>query len=113
MSFLFPVNHRIRDSKDFERAFQSKAFSNKWFSIHLVDNKNDVARLGMVVSKKIIPKSVYRNYVKRVIRDVFRHNSSNLPPLDFIVRVRKTFGINSVLEARQALNELIQKIKPL
>ena len=61
------------------------------------------ARLGVVVSKRIMKKAVARNYCKRLARDVFRHEYARLPGLDFVVRpraqldaaVRRSPGLNS------------------
>lgn len=111
MSFVFSTSQRIKQSKDFEQAFRHKSLTNKWFSIHLLDSKNDFARLGMVVSKRTMPKSVYRNFAKRLIREIFRINSSNLPALDFVVRIRRNLTKNTAIEARAALLQLMLSAK--
>jgi len=113
VSFPFPPNHRVRQSKDFERAFRHKGLTNKWFTLHISESNSEFARLGMVVSKRIIPKSVCRNYAKRVIREVFRHNSSNFATLDFIVRIRRRMTKASSGEAREALSQLLAHSKTL
>jgi len=62
----------------------------------------------MVVSKRIMPKSVNRNFAKRLIRELFRLNSSKLPSLDFIVRIRRNLSRDVSIEAKVALLELMQ-----
>lgn len=111
MSFVFPTSQRINQSKDFELAFRHKSLSNKWFSIHLLDSKLEIARLGMVVSKRTMPKSVSRNFAKRLIREIFRLNSSNLPALDFVVRIRRNLTKSAAIEARAALLQLMLSAK--
>lgn len=111
MSFDFPSTQRIKQSKVFEQAFRQKGLTNKWFTIHLLNSNHELARLGMVVSKRIIPKSVNRNFAKRMIRDSFRLNSSKLPALDFIVRIRRKLTDDSVLEAKEALLQLMLNAK--
>lgn len=95
----------------FLQAFRHKGLTNKWFTIHLVDSKHELARLGMVVSKRTIPKSVSRNFAKRIIRELFRLNSSKLPAFDFIVRIRRNMTEDSVTEAKEALLQLILSAK--
>ncbi len=112
MSFAFRDCNRIKESKDFLQAFRHKGFTNKWFTINIVDSKHNVPRLGMVISKKVIAKSVSRNLAKRLIREIFRHHSEELPPLDFIVRIRRKLTIHYCLEAREALLELMLSAKP-
>ena len=111
MCFVFPANQHIRQSKEFEQAFRRKALINKWFSIHLLASGHEFARLGMVVSKRTMPKSVNRNFAKRLIREIFRHSSSTLPALDFVVRIRRNLTKNTAPEARAALLELMLSAK--
>lgn len=111
MSFAFPSSRRIRQSKVFVQAFRHKGLTNKWFTINLVDSKHEHARLGMVVSKRTISKSVSRNFAKRLIRELFRLNSSKLPPLDFIVRIRRNLTHDFAIEAKEALLQLMLSAK--
>lgn len=109
MPFSFPYCQKIRQRKEFERAFVNKPLTNKWFTIYLLDSKLEYPRLGMVVSKRTMPKSVSRNYAKRLIREIFRLNSSNLPAQDFIVRIRRSLSKETSFEAREALINLMQR----
>ena len=45
------------------------------------------ARLGMVVAKRLLPRAVDRNRVKRCVRETFRVQRLDLPPCDFVVRL--------------------------
>lgn len=113
MSFIFPSRHRIRQSKEFEQAFRHKGLTNKWFTIHLVKSNHEFARLGMVVSKRTMAKSVSRNYTKRLIREIFRLHASKFPALDFVVRVRRSLTKETSAEARAALLQLMLSAKTL
>ena len=107
MSFRFPSYQRIRLSREFELAFRHKGLINKWFSIHLLASSHDFPRLGMVVSKRTINKSVDRNLARRLIREIFRQNSSQLPAIDFVVRIRRNLNTKTTTEARLALTQLL------
>jgi ribonuclease P protein component len=111
LSFVFPASHRIRQSAEFEQAFRKKSLTNKWFSIYIIENKHEFARLGMVVSKRTMAKSVDRNYAKRFIREIFRFNSSSLPAIDFVVRIRRKLKKTDAIEARTALLQLMLNAK--
>lgn len=113
MTFEFSSSQRIRQSKEFEAAFRHKGINNKWFTIHLVDSKHNIPRLGMVVSKRIIAKSVNRNFAKRLIRESFRLNAAQLPARDFIVRIKRKLTDESVNEAKDALLQLMLSTKIL
>ena len=60
------------------------------------------SRLGLVVSKKNISKAVERNRVKRVIRESFRKNKSQIPNLDVVVLIRKGIDVlpNAVISSK-------------
>jgi ribonuclease P protein component len=45
-------------------------------------------RLGIIVGKRFVPHAVDRNRIKRLVRECFRHRRFELPPGDYVVRVR-------------------------
>jgi len=49
----------------------------------------DVARLGLIVSKKCEKRAVARNRIKRLIRESFRKNKSLIAGLDVVIIARK------------------------
>jgi ribonuclease P protein component len=107
----FPSRCRIKQRKDFEQALRSECLINKWFAVHLLKNVNNYARLGMVVSKRTMPKAVARNFAKRLIRECFRQNLSELPSHDFVVRIRRNLTHDTLHEARSALIALLLAAK--
>lgn len=52
-------------------------------------NQLSYARLGIVVSRKAIPKATARNQVKRIIRESFRQKQSLLGNRDIVMVVYK------------------------
>lgn len=46
------------------------------------------ARLGLVVSKRLFPRAVDRNRMRRRIREAFRQQAAGLPSLDLVVRTQ-------------------------
>ncbi len=45
------------------------------------------ARLGLVVTKKGNPLAVRRNRIKRQVREAFRLQRTQLPPVDIVIQV--------------------------
>jgi ribonuclease P protein component len=64
------------------------------------------ARLGVVVSKRIMKKAVARNSYKRLARDVFRHACASETGVDLVVRPRELYDEAATSEVRQELQDL-------
>lgn len=54
-------------------------------------NAMSIARLGLVVSKKKAKLAVQRNYMRRVLRELFRLNQQYLPSIDLVIQIQKAF----------------------
>lgn len=72
-------------------------------------NGADIARLGVVVSKRIMKKSVTRNSYKRLVRDVFRHACAHWSGIDFVVRPRVPVEAAESIPARVELGDLLRR----
>jgi ribonuclease P protein component len=62
-------------------------------------NGLNYARLGMIVPKKILATAVARNRVKRLIREAFRLNQSELAGLDVVARVKSKIESAKLFDA--------------
>ena len=107
-----PIERRIRDRQAFGRVMEASKLSNKWFIAYSCENSQDCSRLGMVVSKKMMPKAVTRNYVKRMIREAFRQNMLAITPLDIVIRPRRPINPKDTTEGRKALEDLLLALRP-
>lgn len=67
-------------------AFKCRVVSDQ-FQVYGKPNEAGVARLGIVVSKQVMPRAVDRNYCKRFVREVFRQEHEVLHGFDFVVRL--------------------------
>ena len=63
-----------------------------FFQVYARANASPVARLGVVVGKRAIAAAVKRNYCKRFVREVFRHEYAALGGVDLVVRLRIAVG---------------------
>lgn len=59
--------------------------------MHFAPTSVGYARIGIIVSRKIARCAVHRNYMKRVVRELFRQNHGQLESLDLIVSLRTRF----------------------
>lgn len=73
----FPKSSRLRNAREFERVFSmgSRSRDDCFVVIGAASpaQEGDAgARLGLAISKKVAPRAVDRNRLKRVIRETFR-----------------------------------------
>lgn len=75
-------------------------------------NDVGVARLGMIVAKKVLRRAVDRNRAKRVVRESFRRQS--LEAVDVVVRLTESRPVSLAQADRlfAALGEVIAKRPP-
>jgi ribonuclease P protein component len=58
------------------------------FLVRALPNAEKGPRLGLIVGKKVAPRSVDRNRVKRLVRITHRQIASELGNLDVVVQLR-------------------------
>ena len=80
--------HRLLREDGFDRVVQAENIADKHFKVFFTRNSRDNARLGIIASKKILPRATDRNRIKRVIREAFRQHSIKAQKLDMVVMVR-------------------------
>lgn len=90
-SFAFPKALRLLKSPDYQAVFANAPFRASHQHLLILSRANGLpqGRLGLVVGKKTIRLAVNRNYVKRHIRESFRHHQQQLHGLDVIVLARR------------------------
>ncbi len=72
-------------------------------------NDLNVARLGLIVSKKTAKLATQRNYMRRVMRELFRLNQHKLPTIDLVIQIQKAFEKTDFIEIKNEF-EFLMKI---
>jgi len=79
-------HQRIIKTDDFSSVFRLRpVHRTEHFVLYLRPNPIGQARLGVVVAKRLAPRAVTRNLIKRLAREVFR--KASLGGVDCIVRL--------------------------
>jgi len=82
---------RIVKTDEFSSVFRLRpAFRTDHFMLYVRPNNLANARLGVVVAKRLAPRAVTRNMIKRIARELFR--KAGLPATDCIIRLTKPVG---------------------
>src|SRR6266700_2764745 len=64
-----------------------RAIKRPGFSVLLKANVLGVPRLGLIVPKRVFPRAVDRNRVKRLLREWFRGHQTRLGSCDILIRL--------------------------
>ena len=83
--------------------------TGEMFRVYAKPNGAAAARFGIVVSKRVIPQAVARNYCKRLAREVFRAERDALAGVDLVVRPRSAVTPASSGAARAEIRELLRR----
>lgn len=110
---MLPKEKRISLEKDFKRAYQKGSFfATPLFHVNYLVNNLGFSRLGIVISKKIEPKSVKRNQIKRKFREASRQLYDLLPKgYDFVINVKKSALDADFSEIKQELEKFAKTVK--
>lgn len=81
-------HQRIIKTDDFSSVFRLRpVHRTEHFVLYLRPSSIGQARLGVVVAKRLAPRAVTRNLIKRLTREVFR--KAGLDGVDCIVRLNR------------------------
>jgi len=105
-----PRRYRLSRREGFSRLLHQKAHTNSWFAVHSEANLFGHARLGMTVSKRVVPASTQRNVAKRLIRECFRHSARYGVAKDVVIRLRKPLDKQDHSRARETLGEMLRTV---
>ena len=110
--FQFPVSHRLMQSREFDAVFRESELRVNNPSLLFLAKRNTRGfnRLGMVVSKKNVPRAVDRNRIKRQIREAFRLCRPNEDGLDVVVLSRPGAARDDVISMRELLRASFDKL---
>ncbi len=96
---------------DFSSVFNfRKRINTPYLAMHYQPNAHQRARLGLVVSKKIAKLAVSRNYMRRVLRELFRLKQHEICHVDLIIRVQKKYSNRDFKQIKQEFDMLIVKL---
>ncbi len=79
------------------------------FRVYAKPNGAVDARIGIVVSRRVIPQATARNYCKRLAREVFRTERETLAGVDLVVRVQAAVPRGLSGTARAEIRDLLQR----
>lgn len=102
--------YRIKKNAEFRIVYKrGRSFSNNLLVLYTYRNKKGVNRLGISISKRV-GKSVERNRIKRLIKEICRLNIENIKTgYDLVFIARNLSNGKSYAEIDNSIKNLIKK----
>ena len=111
VKFRLPKQAKLVKTDDFSSVFNlRKRIANKHLVMRYRPNDNNSPRLGLIVAKKTAKLAVKRNYMRRVVRELFRLNQHQLPAVDLVIQVQKVFEKSDFSTIKQEFDFLCKKL---
>lgn len=97
----------LKDYRDFKNVYNNgKSFANRYLIMYVLENNQELNRLGISVSKKV-GNSVVRHRITRLVRESYRlHENIFNSGLDIVVVARNSASEVNYAEIESALLHL-------
>lgn len=79
--------------------------------MHIMPNGLKNARVGLIVGKKLVRSAVERNYMKRVLRELYRREQGVLGGVDILIRPQKVFTRAHFAQIEEEFRQLMHKLR--
>jgi len=104
-----PRSARVRIGTDFDRVFSDgRRHADPLLGLHWL-RTDTPARLGLAVSRKVDPRAVGRNRIKRILRAEFRKLRLGLPNGDYVLVARPAARTCEADALRAAFSSLLRR----
>ena len=108
--FIFKKQERIRERKDYLKAFfKGEKIVDNCLVLFVLPTERKCTRLGISINKKV-GRSVRRNRIKRILREIFRLNKHKLKKgHDIVFVVRKAATEKNYRQLEEIVLNLLKK----
>ncbi len=108
---MLAETNRLKKKKDFERVFKGgQGFKEGFLYLKIKENKLKSSRFGFIVSTQFSKKAIFRNRIKRRLRELIRMKLLKIKKgIDGIVIVMPGFEINDFWELGEIVDKLFKK----
>jgi len=82
----------------------------RYFTLYVKPNGLSQARIGIIASRRVAPRAVDRNRMKRMVREVFRAMPRRPAGVDIVVQLRRCPPRGSGVVARTELARQLEAL---
>lgn len=108
----FSRRHRFAQRGSFGPVLRtSRKIRGRLAVVHAVTGAGTVSRLGIALTRRLVPSSLERNRVKRMVRETFRRHEVKDAGLDCVVTLRSRFDAATAGELRAEVAALFDQLR--
>jgi len=82
----------------------------RYFTLYVKPNGLSQARIGIIASRRVAPRAVDRNRMKRMVREVFRTMPKRPAGVDIVIQLRRCPQRSASAVARTELARLLEEL---
>lgn len=105
--------NRLLTSSEFSRVLNAppnEVWRHQDRLFRILSTPSQQPRLGLAIAKRLMPRAVDRNRVRRLSRESFRAHLTELPHRDYVVFAREDLRQYEKKQIRHSLDGLMQAI---
>ncbi len=107
----FSRRHRFAEQGSFSPVLRaSRKVKGSLTVVHAVAGRGGSSRLGIALTRRLVPRSTDRNRVKRLVREAFRRHPLKKTALDCVVSLRERFDAASLAALRSEIGSLFDRL---
>ena len=107
----FSRRHRFAEQGSFSAVLRgSRKVKGSLAIVHAVAARGASSRLGVALTRRLVPRSIDRNCVKRLLRETFRRHPIKNAALDCVVCLRERFDAGSLPALRSEIGSLFDRL---
>ena len=107
----FSRRHRFAERGSFGPVLRGpRKIRGRLAMLHVVASHNGLSRMGVALTRRLVPSSTQRNDVKRMAREAFRRHPAKAAGFDCVITLREKLAAESALELRSEIGSLLDRL---
>ncbi len=107
----FPRRHRFDGHGSFGPVLRSpRKVRGDLAVVHAAAGRSGASRLGIALTRRLVPLATDRNRVKRMVREAFRRHALKAAGLDCVVTLRTKWAGNHASALRAEIRALFDQL---
>jgi len=107
----FSRRHRFSARGSFGPALRSsRKLRGSTVVLNVTEGRGPASRLGIALTRRMVPLASQRNFLKRLVREAFRRHEVKGRGVDCVVALRKPFESSAAPALREELRSLFDQL---